>query len=282
MTTIQEERREAWVAIVTFLVITTILSAISYYAIVELMPTSLYVGPLMWSPAVAALATLLLRGRRISSLPWGWGKWRYNVGAFLMPVLYVTAAYAIIWRFGLGGFPNQETIAQWSSELGLDDFSSNTAIVVMILIMGTVGCIRAMSTIVGEEIGWRGFFIWELRKVMPFGAVALFSGLVWAFWHWPLVVFYGGGNPVIQMAAFTVMITSMSVILAYFTFKSKSLWPAVMFHAAHNVYFDKIFDPLTRYGETTSFWTGEYGLMLPITTSVMALYFWHRARVEGL
>ncbi|MBN4046489.1 CPBP family intramembrane metalloprotease [bacterium AH-315-P15] len=283
MASTTSERREAWTAIITFLIIVTGLSAVFHYAIVNYMPTSLYVGPLMWSPAVAALITLRLRGRKISSLPWGWGKWRYNIGAFLVPVLYVAAAYALIWQFGLGGFPNEETLAEWAGDLGLEGVSSRTVILVMVLIMGTVGCIRAMSTIVGEEIGWRGFFIWELRKVMPFGGVAIFSGVIWALWHWPIVVFYGGGNPVLQMAAFTVMITAMSVILAYFTFKSNSLWPAVMFHAAHNVYFDKIFDPLTRYGENTSLWAGEYGgLMLPITASVLALYFWRKAKAEGL
>ncbi len=276
------ERREAWTAITLFLVLVTGLSAIFHYAIVNLMPTSLYVGPLMWSPAVAALITLKILGRKVSDLPWQWGKWRFNIGAFLVPVLYVAVAYAIIWGVGLGGFPNQETMAEWAGDLGLEGTSASTVVLVMVLIVGTVGCIRAMSTIVGEEIGWRGFFIWELRKVMPFGAVALFSGVVWAFWHWPLVVYYGGGDPVMQMANFTVMITAMSVILAYFTFKSNSLWPAVMFHAAHNVYFDKIFDPLTRYGESTSLWTGEYGFMLPIVTSLFAVYFWRRAKAEGL
>ena len=72
MTTTELERREAWAAIAIFLIIVTVLSAVFHYAIVKLMPTSLYVGPLMWSPAVAALITLRLRGRKISSLPWGW------------------------------------------------------------------------------------------------------------------------------------------------------------------------------------------------------------------
>lgn len=276
------ESREAWISIIIFLMIVTGLSAVFHYAIVNLMPTSLYVGPLMWSPAVAALITLRLRGRKISSLPWGWGKWRYNIGAFLVPVLYIAVAYAAIWGLGFGGVPNEETLAEWAGNLGLEGASSSTVILVMILIMGTVGCIRAMSTIVGEEIGWRGFFIWELRKVLPFGGVAIFSGVIWAFWHWPLVVYYGGGNPFLQMANFTVMITAMSVILVYFTFKSKSLWPAILFHAAHNVYSDKIFNPLTQYGENTTLWAGEYGFMLPITTSLFALYFWRKAKAEGM
>lgn len=274
--------RETWTTILIFLAIVTTLSAIFHWAIVNLMPTSLYVGPLMWSPAVAALLTLRIRGRAISSLPWQWGEWRHNGRAFMVPILYVLAAYALIWVLGIGGVPNQETLTGWAESAGLEGISTPALIVFMVLLLGTVGCIRAMSTIVGEEIGWRGFLIWELRKVLPFGGVALVSGIIWAVWHWPIVIYYGGGNPVIQMAAFTVMITAMSAIMAYFTFKSDSMWPAILFHAAHNVYFDQIFDPLTIKDANTALWAGEYGLMMPITTSIFALYFWRRAIAEGM
>ncbi len=84
------------------------------------------------------------------------------------------------------------------------------------------------------------------------------------------------------MAAFTVMITALSVILTYFTFKSKRMWQAILFRAAHNVYIDKIFDPLTIKGENTVLWAGEDGLMIPITTSMVALYFWRKAKAEGM
>ena len=278
----KSERREVWTTIFIFLAIVTGLSAVFHLAIVNLMPTSLYVGPLMWSPGVAALLTLRIRGRAISSLPWKWGKWRYNRRAFMVPVLYVSAAYALIWILGFGGVPNEDTLAGWAKDAGLEGVSNSTLIVIMVLLLGTVGCSRAMSTIVGEEIGWRGFLIWELRKIPPFGGVAIVSGLIWAFWHWPIVIYYGGGDPVIRMAAFTVMITAMSVIMTYFTFKSKSMWPAILFHAAHNVYIDKIFDPLTIKGENTVLWAGEDGLMIPIVASLLALYFWRKAKAEGM
>ena len=60
------------------------------------------------------------------------------------------------------------------------------------------------------------------------------------------------------------------------------MWPAILFHAAHNVYFDKIFDPLTIKGENTALWAGENGLMMPITTSLLAFYFWRKAKAEGM
>jgi uncharacterized protein len=275
-------RRETWSTIFIFLAIVTCLSAIFHLAIVNLMPTSLYVGPLMWSPAVAAFLTLRIRGRAISSLPWQWGDWRINCHAFIVPILYVLVAYTFIWTLGLGGVPDGDTLTAWAQSAGLEGISNPALIAIMVLLLGTVGCIRAMSTIVGEEIGWRGFLIWELRKVMPFSGVAIVSGFIWSIWHWPIVIYYGGGNPIIQMVDFTVMITAMSVIMTYFTFKSGSMWPAILFHAAHNVYLDKVFDPLTVKDDNTALWTGEYGLMMPAATSIFAFYFWRKAKAEGM
>ena len=117
---------------------------------------------------------------------------------------------------------------------------------------------------------------------MPFEAVALFSGVIWSVWHYPIVINYGFGDPLFQLACFTLMITSMSVIMAYYTFRSNSLWPAVMFHGAHNIYIQKIFSPLTTANEHTRFWIDEYGLLVPVIVTLMAIYFWRRAKAEGL
>lgn len=128
----------------------------------------------------------------------------------------------------------------------------------------------------------RGFFIWELRKVLPFGGVSLVSGLIWAVWHFPIIIAYGGGVPAIQLGCFSLMIVSMSVIMTYFTFRSESLWPAVFFHAAHNIFIQKIFTPLTEQNETTAFWIDEYGLMIPIIVTFVAPFYWRKAKAEGM
>jgi membrane protease YdiL (CAAX protease family) len=155
------------------------------------------------------------------------------------------------------------------------------AAIIAVILLGTVGVIRAMATTLGEEIGWRGFFIYELRKVLSFTGVSLFSGIIWASWHWPLIVYYGG-NVALELAAFFVVIISMSVIMAYYAFKSKSLWPAVIFHAVSNVYVQKIFPPLTTKIEGTEHWLGENGIMFAIVTFVFGIYFWRKAVKEKL
>ncbi|MDF1680402.1 CPBP family glutamic-type intramembrane protease [Ponticaulis sp.] len=281
MTSNSAEKRAAWRSILIFLVILTLISAVWHFAIVGLAPVSIYVGALMWAPALAGFFTLKLRGRRLSELPWSVGNWRDNATSYLVPTVYVAVSYAIAWGLGFGGAFNAETIAEWAAELGLSSAPVWGA-VLMVLLFATVQFSKSLGTIAGEEIGWRGFFIWELRKVLPFEGVALVSGLIWSAWHYPIVIKYGFGDPLFQVFCFTLMITSMSVIMAYFTFRSNSLWPGVMFHGAHNIYIQKIFSPLTTRNEHTQFWIDEYGLMVPLIVTLMAVYFWRRAKAEGL
>jgi len=278
------ENKEAWKTIVLFLILLTALSSIAYYAILKLNPTSIFVGSLMMSPALAAFITLKIKKRPISSLPWSLKELKYLKFSYITPILYVSIAYALIVLFGFGNLMNTETIMQWSNELGIDDSNQTLVVTVMIFLLLTVGVIKNLGSTLGEEIGWRGFLIFELRKVMSFKALAIVSGIIWAVWHFPLIdLIYGRGeNLLLHMGAFTTMIIGVSVILAYYTFKSNSLWPAALYHSVHNIYIQKIGTPLTISNDKTTFWIDEYGFMIPIVTTIFAIYFWRKAEKENL
>jgi len=278
------EHKKTWQTLFIFLTLVTLISAVFHYAIIALYPSRIYIGALMWSPAVAAILTLKLTGRPIASLPWNWGHWKYIRLSYWVPALYVLLTYLLIWLFHLGGLANTQMILEWAEEIGLvgiGTLSPVVSIIVAVVLLGTVGVIRAMATTLGEEIGWRGFFIEELRKVISFTGVSFVSGTVWAFWHFPLIAAYGTNIP-LEMAAFFVTIVSMSFMMTYYTFKSNSLWPAVIFHAVSNVYVQKIFPPLTSEMEGTQHWLGEYGIMFALVTFLFGLYYWRKAQKEGL
>lgn len=274
--------RETWKTILLFLFLLLGCLSVGYFGLLKLHPTRMYIGVIMWSPGLAALITMRMSGRPIASLPWKWGEWRFNRQGYIVPVLYASLAYGLIWWLGLAGVGNEETFQEWAGEIGLEDASRATLIVVMIILLATIGFIRGLSTIVGEEIGWRGFLIWELRKVMPFGMVSLISGLIWSAFHWPLIFYFGDGDPLIQTTFFTIMIVSMSVMMTYFTFRSGSMWPAILFHGAHNIFILDFFIDVTIETETSIFWAGEYGLMIAITTTLFAAFFLRKAKAEGL
>jgi membrane protease YdiL (CAAX protease family) len=238
----------------------------------------------MWCPALAAFITLKIKGRKILSLHWNWGNWRYILWSYFIPPFYGVITYLLIWIFGFGNLANEEAITEWGKELGLfgiGTLNPTSITILAIILLGTVEVVRASATTLGEEIGWRGFFIFELRKVLSFTGVAIFSGLVWSFWHWPLLVYYSN-NVLLEFTTFTIVIISMSFIMAYYTFKSKSLWPAVIFHAVSNVYIQKIIPPLTIKVEGSEHWLGENGIMFAIVTLFFGVYFWRKAVKQNL
>ena len=278
------ERKEAWKTIFLFLALVVILTSPFHYAIVNLYPSRIYVGAIMWCPAIAAFITLKIKGRKISSLNWNWGDWKYIRLSYFIPALSGLITYILIWVFGFGNLANAEVITEWAKELqlmGIGTLDTIPIVVIAILLLGTVEVIRSAATTLGEEIGWRGFFIYELRKVLSFTGVSVFSGIIWAAWHWPLFVYYSN-NAILEFLAFLTTCIFMSFTMTYFTFKSKSLWPAVIFHAVSNVYIQKIMPPLTTKIEGTEHWLGENGIMFTIVTCVFGVYFWRKAIKEKL
>ena len=277
-------KRDTWKTIFLFLALVIALTSPFHYAIVNLYPSRIYVGAIMWCPAIAAFITLNINGRKISSLHWNWVNSKYIRLSYFIPALYGVITYMLIWMFGFGSLANEETITEWGKELGLFGIgilNPTSITIIAIILLGTVEVIRASATTLGEEIGWRGFFIYELRKVLSFTGVSIFSGVIWAAWHWPLLVYYSN-NVLLEFITFFIVIISMSFIMAYYTFKSKSLWPAVIFHAVSNVYIQKIMPELTIKNEGTEHWLGENGIMFAIVTCVFGIYFWRKAIKEKL
>jgi membrane protease YdiL (CAAX protease family) len=102
-----------------------------------------------------------------------------------------------IWIFGFGGFPNTEFVRQTADSFGLGGAPDWVVIAMFVVLTGTTGMFTGVAVATGEEIGWRGFLVPELAKVLPFTGVALVSGLIWASWHYPItaVVYRDVGLP---------------------------------------------------------------------------------------
>jgi membrane protease YdiL (CAAX protease family) len=283
------ERRGAWRALRIFLTLIVALSSVFYVLMaMQGAMNSLIVTGIMWVPGIAAILTCLYLKRSISSLPWSWGEWKWNWYAWALPIAYGLVMYLPVWLFGLGGsaFGNPETLSSWTSQITGSTEYSLPAVIFFVFLTGTIGIVGSASRALGEEIGWRGFMIWEMRKVMPFWAVGIMSGLIWGLWHWPgiLLTDYnaGEGNLVLQMVLFSLSIIPQGIIYAYFSFKSNSLWPAVILHASHNLFIQRVYTPLTISGDGTHFYIDEFGILLPIVSCVVAVYFYRRAKAEGL
>jgi uncharacterized protein len=135
----------------------------------------------------------------------------------------------IIWILGFGGFPNQEFMGQLVDRMGLKA-SPTVSTVVYLILVASVGLVHSIANGLGEEIGWCGFLVPELFKTMGFTATALFSGIIWSLWHYPVLIGadYNAGTPAgYGLICFTVMILAISFIFAWMRLKSGSLLPIV-------------------------------------------------------
>ena len=157
----------------------------------------MYVTGLMWCPGIAALLTCRLRGEGPGQLGWRWGAWRWPWLAYLVPLGYATVAYAIVWGTGLGGFGNPQFLGKIGQALGFGGAPAWLNTAVYLVLLGSVGMVRSLSTALGEEIGWRGFLAPALVARLGFTGGALVTGAIWAAWHLPILLFadYNAGTP---------------------------------------------------------------------------------------
>jgi membrane protease YdiL (CAAX protease family) len=111
-------------------------------------------------------------------------------------------------------------------------------IALFVLLQGTTGMVAGVGAAAREEIGWRGFLVPELAKVLPFTGVALLSGFIWASWHYPItaVVYRDAGlPPSFWLPTFTFVAVAISFAQAWLRLRTDSVWPPIFLHASHNL-----------------------------------------------
>jgi membrane protease YdiL (CAAX protease family) len=277
---VNKPKAHVWKKIAVFYALTLLMSCVFYglilYAGRLAAGNLLYVTALMWCPALGALATKAIYRENVRDLGWHWGPVRYSLLGYLIPVAYALPVYVVVWLVGLGGFYDAAFVQRVAGEFGWPKLPPGLVLCLYTLIVGTVGMIPAVSRALGEEIGWRGFLVPELAKVAGFPGVALISGIMWAAWHYPLLIFgdYNSGTPAwYGLSCFTAMVVATSFIAAWLRLRSGSLWTAALLHASHNLFIQSIFTRVTAEADTgiTKYIIDEFGAGLVITTAIGAV-----------
>jgi membrane protease YdiL (CAAX protease family) len=138
----------------------------------------------------------------------------------------------------------------------------------------TVGSLLSAA---GEEIGWRGLLVPLLNRRYGFGTAVLISGLIWAGWHYPLMLtvrYSANSIPAwYALIVFTLGVVGFSVFLGWLRLRSKSLWPAALAHASFNLALD-IADGMTATNPMRGYLLGESGILLAGAMIVVGLVFW--------
>ena len=190
--------------------------------------------------------------------------------------------YAPLWLSGavkmdLAGFANHlnRSLLGWAqSPAPLEAF------LLMLAIGFPVGVVYAF----GEELGWSGYLIPALLRRGGYVQTSLLLGVTQALYHLPAILFlgYSGSVPLLRgLPAFMVFMGGMAFASVYLRLRTRSLWPGVVLHAAHNL-------SVLGYGQALSLpnrWTdllgGEFGFGLAVLYAGLAALLVSRQRGYG-
>lgn len=210
----------------------------------------------MFGPALAALFVRLVRregfadaGLRLVGRGHR-GGWRMYLAAYIAMPLLIAAAigFALLvgtqhWAFSenfqaLAQSITKTLVAQGkplpsnlsADQLALISILSQTALAFTLAIL-----INMIFTF-GEEFGWRGYL---LPKLAPLGGIraAIIVGVIWGLWHAPVIILDGynyPGHPWLGVGMMVVFTTALSMIFTWLRFRSGSVWPTTLAHAAYN------------------------------------------------
>jgi membrane protease YdiL (CAAX protease family) len=247
-----------WKKVVTFILLTFLFSSIFYF-IMASTGSSHRVGVLwMWSPAVSALLTQWIFHGSIRNFGWRPGPRKYLLWGLLVPLAYALIIYVIAWATGLAGFR--------PPSLGY-------------LLFLPVGLLAACFAALGEEIGWRGLLVPELSRVTTFAKTVLLTWVVWAIWHYPVIIFsdYHSQAPRwFDLTTLTISILGLSCFTAWLRLMSGSIWPAVIWHGAHNLFIQEAFLHMSGDTPLSKFIIDDFGIGLVLATLLLGLVIWRK------
>ena len=251
-----------------YLILVVVLSVI-VEAIYILSGNGYMVIALMWVPAfcatIANIFSIRQKNEKFSLkkflLDMGFGGCNiiYILLGFILPLIYLLIPYMIYWTM----YPSDFAYHGVPLNLILSDC----------LPVAFLGTLIGMFTATGEEIGWRGFMVPAYIERIGLKKTLLFTGLFWSLWHLPLLIFggYMAETPLFyRIPAFVLCIVPVGIIAGLLAYKSKSMWPAAVLHAAHNNFDQYIFGVITR-GENMMYFVSETGIFTMICAWILAV-----------
>ena len=202
----------------------------------------------MWAPAIATVLTRVLtkEGWKDNGLPLNLRgrRWTWALAWFLPGVLVLLGAgiyFAFFPEHFDASLGTVRALIQSAEAQGGQTIPFGTELFVLLQILQgflLAPLVNSLFTF-GEEFGWRAYL---QPKLMPLGyrKALLLTGAIWGLWHAPIIAMghnYGLSYPgypwtgILAMVWFTM---SVGVVLGWLTIRGKSVWPAVIGHAALN------------------------------------------------
>ena len=180
---------------------------------------------MMWGPGIAALVCFsVFRRSHRRTINLGGTSWARSVVFFVIPFLLMTAFHA----HPLYGYD----------------------------VLPLAAAFPVLISVLGEELGWRGFLQDALRPLRPVKRYILI-GVMWEFWHFTTRVSHGFSwhRITTTLAISYTAVIALSFIFGYATERSKSVLVAASLHLFVDILLNNLdlYMPLTL---TALIWVG--------------------------
>lgn len=244
-----------------------------------------YITFFMMTPGIAALVAAASIGLSGPAMGLKLAPARQVLESYGLPIVYGLVAYSIIWLFfskGIGTQKGAEGLANW---LGIIGWDMGPIFGFFIAMMLTVGVALQMVSTLGIELGFRGFLAPLLMPRLGFLGTAIFTGLLYAGMHVPLVLFgdYNAGPKALelQLAAFALTSICLAIMGLYYRLLTGSILPGALLHATHVAANFFAFSKITSWSDQSWLYVGEFGVALPVIMVPVALFFYAAAKKRG-
>lgn len=105
---------------------------------------------------------------------------------------------------------------------------------IVLLLAASVGS-TLVGGQVGEELGWRGYALPRMDERWGLGIASLVLGVIWAFWHLPLLYMPGADTLGQSFPLYLIQVTGLSVAVAWVYRSARgSLLVVMLMHASLN------------------------------------------------
>jgi membrane protease YdiL (CAAX protease family) len=167
---------------------------------------------------------------------------RWFVVAWALPVLINFAAFGVALLFpGVTFAPDKQDNFRFlllkPEHLGIEIVTHRYAWAVFLTLLQGLATGITVNALAGfgEEVGWRGFLQRELEG-MGFWKASVIIGLVWGFWHAPLIVqgFNYPEHPWTGVFLMAVECVLSAPLFAYVCLKANSVVAAAILHGTYN------------------------------------------------
>ena len=193
----------------------------------------------MFVPALAAIFTQLWVVKKpFKDLGFKLGPWRMYIQVYLLILLLFVVNYGITWLFFLKpDFTLQSFMSQYGIKTALP-LPAWQMIAIFVFVTLVSAPIFNLIPSLGEEIGWRGFLLPTLEPLGQKKAM-VYSGMIWALWHTPMILILGFGYGVQAWPGVLlhfILVSSLGIWMGNIWLKTRSTILAGFIHAVFNAH----------------------------------------------